>query len=654
MGTSQYPRIGYRLAPKCLHEILDIPALDSRSAQGRRVKLKYSELDEASWTRFNTRICRKLGQKIVRQTSLQIGSFPKKILTRRLPMIPPGVELDDLDLEPRTRNRLKQMMWNAGVARLDGLKQLTIERILNTSGFGARCLVDLLTSLEGVAIGNDQINIVDTEDKKHELDEPTVHLDGCLTQEATRLRQVPNAKSVRLDDPRLARYFREIFRYASAMGNGTPLNTQATVADMADRIANRRCDPLNSMALSEQIRALRKHIAAASRVPLEKELRGITVSIKGQRAAKIFLRYRGWDDKGPCTLDAAGAEFGISGSAVRQICAYFKERFGTKRPYLPSLERTLAFVRTLLPAPACEIELALSQQRLTEKNFRLEGILCAASFFHRPALFRIETVNGVRMAMPERGTAITREIIRVARRTIIHSGIATLGNVTEQIGKKTSFAVSPEFVSKVLQSRRDFEWLDRKNNWFWLSSVRHNPLVNLIRRILSVSQRIDAKEILVAVSRSIRSCEPALPKHVLLELCRRLPMCLVLGNRVSASQSIEPLATMGNSEFLMFRILKDDGPLLEWRTYQALCAAAGVNENTFNKAIRESPIIVRQAVGIYRMIGAHVPASLDRSDSLHSHERRRPVPADLVVCEALSLRDGTAGTTRRILGNPAP
>jgi hypothetical protein len=111
---------------------------------------------------------------------------------------------------------------------------------------------------------------------------------------------------------------------------------------------------------------------------------------------------------------------------------------------------------------------------------------------------------------------------------------------------------------------------------------------------------------------------------------------------------------MRNSEFLMFRILKDKGLLLQWRTYRALCSAAGVNENTFNKVVRESPIIVRQAAGIYRMIGAYVPASLDRSDSLHCHERRRSVPADLLVCEALSLRYGTARTTRRILGNPTP
>jgi hypothetical protein len=223
------------------------------------------------------------------------------------------------------------------------------------------------------------------------------------------------------------------------------------------------------------------------------------------------------------------------------------------------------------------------------------------------------------MAIPESGAGITREIIRFATRTISHSGITTVGNVTEQIGKKTSLPVSPEFVSKVLQSRRDFEWLDRKNNWFWLSSVRHNALVHLIRKILSVSSRLEAKEILGAVSRSIRTCDSALPSHVLLELCRRLPICSVQGNRVFASESIEPLDTMRNSEFLMFRILKERGPLLDWRTFQALCSAGGVNENAFNKGIRVSPIIVRQASGVYRTIGAHVPASLDRSDSLHGH-----------------------------------
>lgn len=42
---------------------------------------------------------------------------------------------------------------------------------------------------------------------------------------------------------------------------------------------------------------------------------------------------------------------------------------------------------------------------------------------------------------------------------------------------------------------------------------------------------------------------------------------------------------------------------------------------------------------------------LDSSDRLPRHERRRSIPADVVVCEAFSLLDGLARPTPRILGN---
>lgn len=595
MGASHYPRLGFRLAPRSLQEILDVPVLDSQIAQPPRLNLKCSELDENSWAQFNTRICRELGRMIVRQTSAQLRSLPQEVLTRRLPVVPPGIQLDDLDLEPRTRNCLQQIMSSASLERLDELRNVTIGQILRTNGFGARCLVDLLTSLEGVAVAYGQLEVAD---KSRDHNAWNLQLNDRLTNEAARLKQMPNARSIRLDDPRLARCLREMLRSSASIGNGAPLSTQDTIVDVADRIANRTCDPDNPSALSDRIRALRRYIALLSRTPLEKELRGIATSIGGQRETKIFLQYWGWDGNAPCTLQAAIAQFGINRSRIGQICGSFAKRLAMKAPYLPTLEKALSVVRTLLPAPACEMELALMQHRLTEKHFHLEGLLCAAEFFNRLSLFKLETLNGERIAVPEDGAGVTREITRVATQSITRWGTATLKDVTERVKYKASFPVSPEFVSKILQFRGDLQWLDRENNWFWLSSVQHNPLVSLIRKVLSVSERIELDKILVAVARSIRVYDSVPPRHVLLELCCQLPMCHVLGDTVFAAESINPRSTLCDSEFLMFRILKDKGPLLKWRTYRALCSAVGMKASTFNKAIRESPIIVRYAAGV--------------------------------------------------------
>ncbi len=617
MGTSQYPRPGYPLAPRCLREVLDIPVPLSLSTGARPARLKYFELDEKSWAHFPARRCRELGRVIVKQTGEQIRSFPRKVLSRRLPAIPAGIGVEDLDLESRTRNRLQQMMSSARLAGLDELKYLTVGHILHTEGLGAKCLVDLLTSLEGIAVFEDQTN-VQKENGSHPGPKPS--LDRGLSEEANRLRGIPDAGLIRLDDPRLGKHLRELFRFAASLENDPKLTSQDTLVELANRMASRPYDPANPVAFRGNMRTLRRYLGLMSRQPLEKELRGIAATIKKQRAVDILLRYHGWKGTAPCTLRAAGAEFGVTSAAVSQICSDVKKRLSRKTPYLPSLDEALAFVRGKMPAYAAEIEHELTQHGLTKKTFRLESLLGAAKFFGRPAVFTIEVFNGVRLAIPERGAGLIRKIMRTAEEAMTHRGATRLKNVTEKARRKPSFPGTPEFVSSVLELRSDFQRLDRENNWFWLSSVRNNPLVKLVRKVLSVSPRIDVKELLAGVSRSLRPSGVAFPPAVLLEFCRCLPMCCVSGDTVAATGSIDPSTTLCSSELLLLGILKANGPLLKWRTYRALCVDAGMNQNTFGSVIRESPIIVRHSPGIYRIIGVHVPTRVIEG---HDREHRQ-------------------------------
>ncbi len=607
MGTSQYPRLGYPLAPRCLREVLDIPVPLSRVARTLSARLKYFELDERSWTHFPARRCKEFGQLIVKQTGEQIRSFPRKVLSRRLPALPAGIEVDDLDLEPRTRNRLQQMMSNARLASLDELRYLTVGQILCTDGLGAKCLVDLLTSLEGIAVYRDQTN-VRKENGDHPAPKPL--LDRRLSREAARLREIHDARIIRLDDPRLGKHLRQVFRFAASIEGDCKLTPQSTLLDLANRIASRPYDPANPVAFRGQMKTLRRYVGLMSRLPLETELRGIAAAVKKQRAVDMLLRYHGWKGSAPCTLHAAGAEFGVTGAAVSQICSDVKKVLSKKTPYVPSLDEALAFVRSSVPSHAGEIELALTQQGLTKETFRLESLLGAAKFFNRPAVFTIEIFNGVRLAIPERSSGLIRKIVRTAEKAMTHRGAARLENVTETAKHKPSFPVTSEFVSGVLELRGDFQRLDRENNWFWLSSVRNNPLVKLVRKVLSVSPRIDVNELLAGVSRSLRPSGVAFPREVLLEFCRRLPMCYVSGDTVAAAGSIDPSTTLCSSELLLLGILKAHGPLLKWKTYRALCLDAGMNQNTFSSVIRESPIIAKHGAGIYSIIGTDVPARL--------------------------------------------
>jgi hypothetical protein len=605
MDRSQYPRFGYRLAPSCLKEALQIPI----SGSGAERSLKLSDLDESSWARFAANDCRRFAQVIVRRLTAQMYCLPRKTLTRQLPEISSSICPHDLELESRTRNRLLQMMSNAGLKGLEELQKLTIGQILETSGFGPKCLVDLLSSLEAVSIYASWTN---KDRGKLTAHLSRVRLKSRLTLEAARLKELQDAALIRLDDPRLARHLRPAFRLPISLGNGGQPNNWDSLLDLADRMASRGCDCSDLSALCSQLRTLRTYLTSLSGATLEKELCGIITAVKNQRAAKIFLRCQGWDGNAPCTGRIAGAQFGIKASAVNQICADISERLAQKNPWLPTLDKTLAYLSTIVPAPACEIEQALTKKRLAGKNFRLEGLLCAARFFGRPSLFRIENCDGMRIAIPQETPGLTRKITRIAVDSMRRRGTATLRGVAEQATRHASLPISSEFVSKVLRSRPDFVWLSQDTNCFWLSSVGNNRLFKVVRKVLSICPRIRIDELLTAAVRNRRLAVPAIESNVLLKFCRELPICHVLRDTVLAKEAIDPQAALGRSEFLMSRILNDNGPLLSSSTYRDMCLHAGINENTFYSILRASPVIAEPAAGVYGSVGAHVPLQIGR------------------------------------------
>jgi hypothetical protein len=165
--------------------------------------------------------------------------------------------------------------------------------------------------------------------------------------------------------------------------------------------------------------------------------------------------------------------------------------------------------------------------------------------------------------------------------------------------------LTPEFVAGILQTRKDFAWLDSgpEHQWFWLPSIPRNRLINRVAKVLAVSPEIHISQLSAAVART-RGLDP--PQAVLLEFCRQLRNCRVKGSMVSASRPINRERQLSNTEFLMFNVMRKHGPLLEWGRFESLCKAAGINSDAFTVFMASSPIIVRYARGVYGLVGAKV------------------------------------------------
>ena len=144
--ANRYPRPGERIAPLALRDVLTEPIPKRLRDRLGGAELRLCDLDESvmaaisagddqpSWPKpwsIAFRLIRRL-------RTLQIAVFR---------VLMPGLRLDDLRLENRTRRCL---MREGLDDQLERLGNYTLGEILSIRAFGPRCLLDLLTALESL------------------------------------------------------------------------------------------------------------------------------------------------------------------------------------------------------------------------------------------------------------------------------------------------------------------------------------------------------------------------------------------------------------------------------------------------------------------------------------------------------------------------
>ena len=226
-------------------------------------------------------------------------------------------------------------------------------RPLLKSGFGSRCLVDLLSALES------HISALF----------PTTPEVVVAAQSLVKTR---GAESIADDDPRFG------LEVQSLKGQGKTLKLVAE-----DILASATC-PMGPKLYATRLERLQRRVRNAKRLSLEEELAELLCfEPKKIRNREITLTHLGWSGKGPHTLGEAGHDFGMTRERVRQICQRHLDRLEGKRPYLPVLDRTLKAAERAIPCSQGHLEDLFLAKHLTKNLFRLEGLIQAAAIASR-------------------------------------------------------------------------------------------------------------------------------------------------------------------------------------------------------------------------------------------------------------------------------
>ena len=320
------------------------------------------------------------------------------------------------------------------------------------------------------------------------------------------------------------------------------------------------------------------------------------------RDGQIAARYYGLDGLGGRTLLSVGQEVGLTRERIRQIVTAISQRISTEQPVSLGLDRTIAFVCDRMPASAEEIEAELHSRGLTSGLFRLEGVINAAGLLGKKLPFSITKIHGKRLVHAPCIDSVPL-IARIVRRVITHRGMATLSDIVAEVRRLKPGGCNRNLVSTVLTHGKGFSWLDRPAGWFWLSNQPRNPVLNRIRKILSVANPIDISELSKGIARDYRMAGFSPPKRVLLEFCRQAPDLRVYDHTIQAMPRINPNDVLTQAERDIVRIFSEHDGAMALGELKSACLGLGMNCVTFFHTLEYSPILLKDAAGKYGLVG---------------------------------------------------
>jgi hypothetical protein len=607
MAISRYPHLGYRIAPATLREILEVQVPTGIIPGSPQWAPKFSDLDETSWQRFTVGTCEKLGKAVVLEVASHHSALPPQIMKRRIPQPRAGTTIEDLELEARTRNCVKRMIGTGRIKILQNLGDLTVGEILPVHGFGAKCLVDLLSAVEAVAL---QSNKPETRAEPDAAPIPQSGIHGRLhqrlTAEAKRIKRSRWARRVRYDDPRLGAHLKNIYHLSRPGDDAPGPERHSTAFDFARHIVDRDSDPTDSALLAARLRRLRKEAVSMTAMTLEEEFCGLIAAFGRRKSIAMVARREGWDGRGACTLHIVGQENGLTRERVRQICERVEDSIRERIPFTPILDRALALVRARVPGIADEIELELRSKGISKHPFRIEGLLRAVEIKGEKAPFMLFSSGPRRIVLPIGRSPYTTSIIIIARRTVTRRGVANIQDVAAQLAERENKTVDTALVAQILSAEPSFQWLDEEKGWFRLCDLPRNVLLSIMTKVFSVTREIGIGELRSAVARHHRLQGFTPPRSVLLELCRRASGLRVEGSKIKVIDQPNLEATLVGAERTLAQILVKYGPIMRRERIEELCITSGMKRSTCCIYLDRSPVVARYATGVYGLVGADV------------------------------------------------
>ena len=334
-----------------------------------------------------------------------------------------------------------------------------------------------------------------------------------------------------------------------------------------------------------------------------------------ERQAQAVAMRLGWDGQGGVTLEAAGAEAGVTRERIRQLASRVKDRLAQRTNELPLLAIAVAELERIAPVRRETAGGHFAACGLTRRSFDPAGVLEAAR------LVGISTDLSVTSSfvLGAADRASVTKVEEVCRKLVSRNGAGQVDAVVDALELHGSGDL---LVRLVLEGRDDITWLDADHQWFFIPTPR-NRAINYVKKMLSVSPSLTTSELRDGLRRAGGERSVFLPRDIIRALCDGLDWTCVDGHVVRRNIDLDYRDVLENTEETLVDVFTQNGPVLDRQSAVDLAQQYGLDRTTAGLYLGWSPVIERLMLNRYALRGADIP--IGTLEAMRGRDRRTSV-----------------------------
>lgn len=384
--------------------------------------------------------------------------------------------------------------------------------------------------------------------------------------------------------------------------------------------------------------AVEERYAQLAELPLETALSGLLercTALNGDRKDALLARL-GWTGNPPTTLEVAGQMLGITRERLRQIESKVREKLPTSPVFISSLNQALECLAKAAPVSLSDAATLLQTRGISSHPFSAESVIAAARDLGVGCPIAIAEAKGVAMVTRVESSSHIARILILARKKSGSVGVVNSIEIAAQVTRESKTTCPPEEVESVLRASPLFRALD--DRWFWAIDLPagRNRVVNLCRKMLSVTSPIGVRRLREGIRREFafrnsassgRLDLRAPPAAVLHKFLADHPDFEVGEQGVKARELLNYRTELGESDQVIVEVLRSSPAMvLDRASLLSGCIERGINQNTASIDLTYSCVVEHLDTNIWTLRGADVnPAAVEAlrsANALRPKERR--------------------------------